>query len=94
MGKLLKVVNADASNGSDYSGNTSAGTWNTNGDGNGISFGERTRGAGRKGKSGWKHKVPRELTKDQDHQQYKGANDHPQYQSVVMQVVTIVAQEA
>jgi hypothetical protein len=58
MGKLLNVANAAASTSPDHSVNYSVETCNNHGDGNSISSVERPRGAGRKGKSGRKQKVP------------------------------------
>jgi hypothetical protein len=69
MGKLLVVANAVASISPDHSVNPPVGTCKINGDGNSLSSVERSRGASRKGKSGWIPKVSGELTKHQDRQQ-------------------------
>jgi hypothetical protein len=94
MGQLLKVANAAASISPDHSVDPSVEKCNINGDGNSLSFVERPRGAGRKGKLSRKQKVPGEFTKHQDQHHYKGAKDHATYRSAFKQVMTVVAQYA
>jgi hypothetical protein len=79
MGKLLKVANAAASISPDHSVNHSVETCNIHGDGNRISSVERPRGAGRKGKSGRKQKVPGEVknTKTNNNTRRKGPRCPP-----------------